>query len=56
MPSFRVRLIAFFHQNHDFCHCPDMMGDARFHRRVDAQILVNPSKIVLHEIVATPSQ
>jgi hypothetical protein len=37
-------------QSNDFFQCPDVTGQTRFHCWVDAQRLVNPAKIVVHEI------
>jgi hypothetical protein len=37
-------------QSHDFFHFPSVVGQARFHRRGDAERLVDASEVVVHEV------
>jgi hypothetical protein len=39
-----------FDKRDDFFQSPNVVGDSRFHRGRDAQGLVNPAEIVVHEV------
>ena len=39
-----------FQQIHNFSDLPDVVGDSGFHRRGYSQALVNPAKVVVHEV------
>jgi hypothetical protein len=45
-----IRESILIRERHDLLQRPNVIGDARFHCRGDAQSLVNPAEIVVHEV------
>ena len=43
-------------KSNDFFDRPNMVGDTRFHRGSDAQGLMNPAEIVVHEVKGDSSR
>jgi hypothetical protein len=37
-------------QGYNFFQIPDVIGNARLHRRSNTQALVNPTEVVVHEV------